>query len=76
MILPFIMFQPKYKKDLFFKVNLYERSPKVLSAIGAGVAVSGGALCLDALGVGHTWNKDGVTIHQSVVVDGQGLKII
>ena len=40
---------------IFLKVNLYEQSAKVLSPIGAGIALSGGALCLDALGVGHTW---------------------
>jgi len=52
-----------------WKVNLYEQSAKVLSPIGAGIALSGGALCLDALGVGHTWNKDGETIHQWVDVN-------
>jgi len=36
-----------------YEVNIYEKSTKVLSPVGAGIALTGGAMCLRDLGVGH-----------------------
>lgn len=38
-----------------FDVVLYEKSAKILSAIGAGIGISGGALCLTKMGMRHVW---------------------